>query len=107
MLYHIFLGMSDMAELIRPYGFKCYETLNCALLVKPGSFAKVREAVVNGKLKKAVHYEEDVMVYDATTPTLFYMPAHEVYGHALLFLHMPKVRLVFKHYYWSFVLGYN
>ena len=95
MLYHIFLGISEMAELIRPYGFHCYETHACALLAQQASFHKIRDAVSNGKLKEAIQYESNTTVYDAAAPTLFFMPAYEVYGHALLFLHLPEVRLVF------------
>ena len=95
MLYNILLGISDMAELIRPHGFQCYETHNCSLLADPESLQNARNAVKNGKLKEAVQFEQESTMYLPNAVTRNHMPSYEVYGHALLFLHLPKVKSMF------------
>lgn len=100
-MYHIFLGMVDMADLIRPHGFKCYETHDCESLAQPESFQNIRDAVLGGEFNTSLHFDGEIDKNDWQIPTLFYMPIQEIYGHALLFLNLPKARLVFKYLGWQ------
>ena len=90
MFNEILLGVKDLAEYIRPYGFECYVKRNCTHMTTRSMRKEIQEKVLNGHLKAATEIQRAHMKQTPSTPTILFMPSYEVYGHILLFLEQPR-----------------
>jgi len=82
MLYHVILGMVDLADKVRPHGLECLARGSC----KHGDgYDDIVNKIMKGPLQKAAYIQKTEMIQSAATPSLLFMPSYEVYGHVLLF----------------------
>ena len=84
MFQEILLGVQDLAEEIKPYGFECYNMKNCIIMKDKETANRIRKKISDGHLKTATNIQTNNMLASPATPTLLFMPSYEIYGHILL-----------------------
>ena len=86
MFREILLGIQDLAEIVKPYGFDCFISKSCPIMKEKKELNKIRKLVLGGHLASATMIQAKHMIQSPATPTLLFMPSYEVYGHVLLLL---------------------
>ena len=90
MFREILLGIQDIAEIVRPYGFDCFSSKNCPIMKEKKDLNRIRKLVLGGHLKSATRIQAEHMIQSPATPTLLFMPSYEIYGHVLLLLDLNE-----------------